>query len=565
MANGTLGRGTEVNLRRQPIPQQAVQAGQVQRPAQGPNVGAMIDDTLTKEYQQLDGQTMDIYNKWGETRNYAQAMWKNFNIDVTTPDFSNPASVQASRAFMQQVSSLRNMSNEFSRGAKFESGQEAALLSNPDVKVDRGADEIAGSGQARNEGLTDLGRIQAQDAASAETTYGAVGSVDNSIAQNIAMEQANLENDIASGDEQAIKATQARIAKLEQLKAKNPAPRAVSPGGTTKNPELDIRLREAESLISGTSGTRQVTPQNPKGIATDETNILSDLVDTNGNPAFDMGHVNAFNGKIYGYGNGAPNGLALNVSGEDYKRILNRFIGGVTGEKVKSSELYSKTYLDVDGNEQVVQLGKPNFVELGFYGDPRGGKKVQKEYYTSRDNTIKAMYGLDNRKRSGKSLNAYLGFIGMQGSDDKSTSSNWRLPIGTRVENAGTGSKKDDLFATPYTRINSITVGKDGSLNVIVQDRPPAAPDKHIGFKEWWDNGASGGNPWKTIKLHPTRDKAKIQEIFDYNMQFGSVHLPGYSNTNMPENSVYTGVEPDDNMMAGDGGLGAFPAVPPVR
>jgi hypothetical protein len=56
--------------------------------------------------QWVDGQTGNIYQKWGELNQFAKTMKTQYGMDVTDPDYTDPQQVQISQAYQKGVADL---------------------------------------------------------------------------------------------------------------------------------------------------------------------------------------------------------------------------------------------------------------------------------------------------------------------------------------------------------------------------------------------------------------------------------------------------------------------------
>jgi hypothetical protein len=56
--------------------------------------------------QWVDGQTQDIYRRWGDLNQFAKTMKTQFGMDVTDPDYTDPQQVQVSQAYQKAVADL---------------------------------------------------------------------------------------------------------------------------------------------------------------------------------------------------------------------------------------------------------------------------------------------------------------------------------------------------------------------------------------------------------------------------------------------------------------------------
>lgn len=55
----------------------------------------------------VEGMTREYYDKWAKLKNFAQTMQSAYGIDVTKPDFSNPASLEANDIFNKALADLQ--------------------------------------------------------------------------------------------------------------------------------------------------------------------------------------------------------------------------------------------------------------------------------------------------------------------------------------------------------------------------------------------------------------------------------------------------------------------------
>jgi hypothetical protein len=81
------------------------------------------------------GERMAQYYKdFNDAQQFAKSMWKNYKIDVTAPDPSNPVSVRASEAFGKMLANLQFTQNMAKRAeVQLQNAQQAYLSGNADL------------------------------------------------------------------------------------------------------------------------------------------------------------------------------------------------------------------------------------------------------------------------------------------------------------------------------------------------------------------------------------------------------------------------------------------------
>lgn len=82
----------------------SIQNPQQQVAPQGPvdPVGAAMTGL-----QNVSGVTKDYYDKWAKVKSFAHGMWETYGIDVTKPDYSNPASIKANDLYNKALADLQ--------------------------------------------------------------------------------------------------------------------------------------------------------------------------------------------------------------------------------------------------------------------------------------------------------------------------------------------------------------------------------------------------------------------------------------------------------------------------
>ena len=317
--NGTLGRGIEVGLRQPQVDQNQMAYRQQQAQAQDPNYGQYLDDILKGDYEQVEGKTMQIFNDWGEARNYAQAMWKNFGIDVMTPDFSNPASVMASNAFMKKMAALRNEANAAKRGLEDRNVMQK-WANDPNMQIAKQTEgEWSNTDGSYSVGYTDEQKFLANEVYTPEVgdeNYNKVRGEKARILQNHDDLIAEAE---AAGDHQRAEQERKRKARTQVMMAKKALPEGI--GNTERVTEVVTRWNTIAEIMQGQDKAWADPADNPLGFL-----------------GYDNSNVNIWTGKLYASKDGE--GKSFPISGETAAVGINNMLNDAMTEKVKLSTLY---------------------------------------------------------------------------------------------------------------------------------------------------------------------------------------------------------------------------------
>jgi hypothetical protein len=92
------------------------EAPQVQAPVvqEAPMAGVPVPEGL----QWVDGQTSNIYQKWGAINQFAKTMKTQYGVDVTNPDVTDPQQVQISQAYQKGIADLYMNIDKFKNSQK---------------------------------------------------------------------------------------------------------------------------------------------------------------------------------------------------------------------------------------------------------------------------------------------------------------------------------------------------------------------------------------------------------------------------------------------------------------
>lgn len=98
---------------------------------EGPEMLDMPSD-LQNVVEDTDFNTKEVYNLYTNLNQYAQQMWKQYGVDVTSPDYSNPDSLEAYRTYQKGLAALGNKVNNLKNSQEMletsEARREAAVL-----------------------------------------------------------------------------------------------------------------------------------------------------------------------------------------------------------------------------------------------------------------------------------------------------------------------------------------------------------------------------------------------------------------------------------------------------
>ena len=82
---------------------------------QGPDISGFIGKP-NEGLEDVENLTSNYYSSWANLNSYAKAAWKNYGIDVTAPDFSDPAQQKFNMSFLKGVADLKARGNALQRG-----------------------------------------------------------------------------------------------------------------------------------------------------------------------------------------------------------------------------------------------------------------------------------------------------------------------------------------------------------------------------------------------------------------------------------------------------------------
>lgn len=102
------------------LPQDQVQLpgrNPVGRPPNPPNLDAAIP-TPAEGLQFVEGATRDYYDKWANLKSFVHTMNSSFGIDVTKPDFSDPAAMAANELYTKAVADIMFQGDQLKNSQK---------------------------------------------------------------------------------------------------------------------------------------------------------------------------------------------------------------------------------------------------------------------------------------------------------------------------------------------------------------------------------------------------------------------------------------------------------------
>jgi len=499
MANGTLGRGIEVGLRQ---PQQAqMQASRGMSPQQDEgDYGKYLDDILQGEYEDVDNRTMGIFNSWGEARSYAQAMHKNFGIDVMTPDFSNPASIMANRAFMQKMANLRDEANKAKRGREARNIQLQNQAANPNFRYDtRGEGEFTTGDSFRNVGYTDEQEYLRQESLQPEGDPASYAKARQEKQAILANHDAEIEKARQAGDIRAIDEAIESKARTEAMQIKLEQP-AISQEALNAKIKTSIRANKLANIMQGTLDLKK----NPLATNSPNDNILG-TISKDGAPMYSKSNIFPHAGKLYAI-KGDEMGAEWGIRGKNTHLILNEIVNDGDYEKVTESDLAGlgdprfKVLPIADGNNPTEGEGRKSVIP-----------DISPKFYTGRDVMVKMLQDDDT---AGELFN-------------EQSMSNWYLPMTWPVTKKG----KDPRVSSTY-KIKNYEVN-NGWAEIEVYD---AENPHYTGFYKFEVGDDSGAE--------------KLGELIGYNYDMGVVDMNkeqygNYRIGDRPIQNIKNNYEPD--------------------
>lgn len=102
--------------------------------------GALEIGDVSKGLQMVDGVTEDFYTDLSNLKSFVGTMYRNYNIDVTKPDLTNPDAVKAHQLYLKASSSIMNRANSLKNSQRMLEGFFADRMSGraqiaKDVKI----------------------------------------------------------------------------------------------------------------------------------------------------------------------------------------------------------------------------------------------------------------------------------------------------------------------------------------------------------------------------------------------------------------------------------------------
>ena len=358
---GGFGRGINVEVRKPVTPniQAAAQAATNPDMEQAPNIGvslAPLNQTLQniRPEDNPDFNTMKVYQDYAELRNFAQSMWKNFGIDVTVPDFSNPVSVAAARLFAIKQAQLSDSINRLKTGYGYEKAVTAAALQDPNVLPQLQKDREARPEDFLNIGLSDTGKIVGRDTTSPTYSPSEEAAVYKQQQQFLDVLDNQINKAEAAGNKQAADMLKERYNSIASLMTRQ---RQLK-GGAGGSRQTTVTTRWWDILSTyglGADGNQYTPLQRALGMApaSPDMNIFSFVVDSDGQPKFRSATYSPYTDSIYYTLKDGTGGVIRNASTQRGLRQINNIIN-TTENKIAADELYD--------------FGKDNFLNA-YVGD----------------------------------------------------------------------------------------------------------------------------------------------------------------------------------------------------
>jgi hypothetical protein len=279
---------------------------------------------LGESMEQVGGNVLDYYEKWGKLRSYAQAAWHNFGIDVTKPDFGRPESIEMNNAFMKGLAQLYNAGNTMQQGRQDQvryataEAQGLGRYTTPEGEFTSARDFRATSDTPT------LARVKAVG----KTYYDpdAKKIADQELEEGVAMLEQDLEEAKKTGDTRLIERANDQLQQAQAVKAKydknqvlNRAQGAAGRAGTLKSTNRPTEIHNIE--MGG-----------PTGI-----DMLKSITDSNGVRQFPEVLYNNLTGKYHVMPNTKDASWATISTGTDtsereWNEQLNRGKGGYVSE-----------------------------------------------------------------------------------------------------------------------------------------------------------------------------------------------------------------------------------------
>lgn len=104
---------------RLPQRQQFAQQPQQEQMQQArPQQGSPFDIPMGEDVAYVENLTNNYYNAYGRLKDFTETMWKDYGVDVTKPDFSQPGGGLMHEAFMKMDADLRMTANDLAQQKK---------------------------------------------------------------------------------------------------------------------------------------------------------------------------------------------------------------------------------------------------------------------------------------------------------------------------------------------------------------------------------------------------------------------------------------------------------------